>query len=93
MSYQSARLSSCRQLPFTRGARVAATNAVSTTSSTAAQLTTEFTSRQRSAVDIIKHHIGLIREKDASLGSFLHVDEEGAMSQVPSAQPVNFLLS
>lgn len=81
MSYQGARLSSCRQFRFTRGARVAATNS-SSSGSTAAELTSEFTSKQRSAVDIVKHHIGLVKEKDALLGSFLHVDEEGAIAQV-----------
>lgn len=80
MSYQGARLSSCRQFRFTRGARVAATN--SSSGSTAAELTSEFTSKQRSAVEIFKHHIGLVKEKDALLGSFLHVDEEGAIAQV-----------
>lgn len=65
---------------------MAATNGGSALSaSPAAQLTSEFTSKQRSAVEIVKQYIGVIREKDSRLGSFLHVDEEGAVAQVCSS--------
>lgn len=48
---------------------------------TASELRSDIIEKRCSAVDVVKHHLELIKASEDRLGSFLHVDEKGALSQ------------
>jgi hypothetical protein len=77
MNAHASKLSICKQF--------ASRNVRAASSGSAAELRQQFKSKQRSAVEIAQQHIQLISDKEARLGSFLHVDVQGALRQVGSA--------
>lgn len=47
----------------------------------ASELRSDVVEKRCSAVDVVTHHLELIKANEDRLGSFLHVDEQGALAQ------------
>lgn len=47
----------------------------------ASELSSDISAKRISAAEVVKHHLDLIKANEERLGSFLHVDEEGALAQ------------
>lgn len=47
----------------------------------ASELRANIVEKRCSAVDVVKHHLDLIKANETRLGSFIHVDEQGALAQ------------